>query len=81
MEEREDIPQLIEAWVKGYLGVRLLSEEEIAEIPTFIMLRRLTLLGWAASRGQTGGLASELGVPFSKGTCQLARTYIDNNSR
>ncbi len=77
MEEREDIPELIEAWVKGYLGVRPLSEEEIAEIPTFIMLRRLTLLGWAASRGQTGGLASELGVPFSKGTCQLARTYIE----
>jgi len=22
-------------------------------------------------------LASELGVPFSKGTCQLARTYIE----
>lgn len=76
MERREDVPELVEAWVKGYLEVRLLSEEEIAEIPTFIMLRRLTLLGWAASRGQTGGLASELGLPFTRGTCQLAQTYI-----
>jgi len=77
MEDRKDVPELVEAWVKGYLKVRYLSEEEIAEIPTFIMLRRLTLLGWAASRGQTGGLASELGVPFSQGTCQLAETYIE----
>ena len=77
MEDREDVPELVEAWVKGYLGVRPLSEEEIAEIPTFIMLRRLTLLGWAASRGESGGLASELGVPFSKGTCQLAQAYIE----
>lgn len=30
-----------------------MSEEEIAEIPTFITILRLTLLGWAASRGQT----------------------------
>ena len=77
MEEREDLPELVEAWVKGYLEVRTLVEEEITEIPTFIMLRRLTLLGWAASRSETGGLASELGVPFSKGTCQLARKYLE----
>ena len=77
MEEREDVSELVEAWVQGYLEVRPLLEEEITEIPTFIMLRRLTLLGWAASRGQTGGLASELGIPFSKGTCQLARKYIE----
>lgn len=77
MEEREDVPELVDAWVEGYLKVRPLSEEEIAEIPTFIMLRRLTLLGWAASRGQTGGSASELGVPFTKGTCRLAQTYVE----
>jgi Ser/Thr protein kinase RdoA (MazF antagonist) len=78
MEDRKDVPELVDAWVKGYLRVRPLSEEEIAEIPTFIMVRRLTLLGWAASRGKTGGLASELGVPFSKGTCKLAESYLEN---
>jgi Ser/Thr protein kinase RdoA (MazF antagonist) len=77
MEDREDVPELVKAWLKGYLEVRSLSEDEITEIPTFIMLRRLTLLGWAASRGQTGGLASELGVPFTKGTCKLAQAYIE----
>jgi len=77
MEEREDIAELVEAWVKGYQTVRSLSVEEIAEIPTFVMLRRLTLLGWSASRGRTGGLASELGEAYSRGTCQLAETYIE----
>ncbi len=77
MEEREDVAELVEAWVKGYLRVRHLTTEEIDEIPTFIMLRRLTLLGWTASRSQTGGLASELGQAFSKGTCQLAGKYIE----
>ncbi len=77
MEDRKDVPELVDAWVKGYLRVRPLSEEEIAEIPTFIMVRRLALLGWATSRGKTGGLASELGIPFSKGTCKLAESYLE----
>lgn len=77
MEDREDVPELVDAWVQGYLRVRPLSEEDIAEIPTFIMVRRLTVLGWVASRAKTGGLASELGVPFTKGTCQLAESYLE----
>ena len=76
MEDRPDVPELVAAWVRGYRKVLALSEEEEDVIPTFIVLRRLTLLGWAASRGKTGGLAQELGEPFSRGTCMLAKQYL-----
>ena len=80
IEDRPDVPELVNAWVRGYRGVLPLSAEEEQEIPTFIMLRRLTLLGWSASRGQTGGLAQELGEPFSKVTCTLASQYLERFS-
>ena len=80
MEDRPEVPELVNAWVRGYRAVLRLSADEEEEIPTFIMLRRLTLLGWAASRGQTGGLAQELGEPFSTGTCRLASQYLDRLS-
>jgi Ser/Thr protein kinase RdoA (MazF antagonist) len=80
MEDRPDVPELVNAWVAGYRTVRPLSAQEERALPTFIMLRRLTLLGWSASRGQTGGLAEELGEPFSKVTCALASQYLDGSS-
>ena len=80
MEDRPEVPELVNAWVRGYRGVLPLSADEEEEIPTFIMLRRLTLLGWSASRGQTGGLAQELGEPFSRVTCTLASQYLDRFS-
>ena len=80
IEDRPEVPELVHAWVRGYREVLPLSAEEEEEIPTFIMLRRLTLLGWSASRGQTGGLAQELGEPFSKGTCMIASEYLDKFS-
>jgi Ser/Thr protein kinase RdoA (MazF antagonist) len=80
IEDRPEVPELVNAWVRGYRGVLPLSADEEQEIPTFIMLRRLTLLGWSASRGKTGGLAQELGEPFSKVTCTLASEYLDRFS-
>ena len=80
IEDAPEVPDLVNAWVRGYRGVLPLSAAEEKAIPTFIMLRRLTLLGWSASRGQTGGLAQELGEPFSKVTCALASQYLDRFS-
>jgi Ser/Thr protein kinase RdoA (MazF antagonist) len=39
--------------LSGYRAVRPLPEEELAELPTFLMCRRLATLGWTFSRADT----------------------------
>jgi len=77
VEERPEMPELIASWLKGYRRVRALSAAEEAEIPTFVMLRRLMAIGWVASHPGTD-LALELGEDFTLGTCRLAKTYLDD---
>jgi Ser/Thr protein kinase RdoA (MazF antagonist) len=76
MEDREDLDELLAAWVRGYRTVAALSDEEEREIPTFLMLRRLLILAWIGSHSETE-LARELGGSFTSGTVALARRYIE----
>lgn len=75
MEDRDDLDALVDAWVSGYRTTGTLGEADVAEIPTFLMLRRLAILAWIGSHGDTE-LARELGVPFTRATVRLAPRYI-----
>ena len=75
MEDRDDMPALIDSWVGGYRTVSPLSEEDVNELPTFLMLRRLAILAWIGSHGETE-LARELGVPFAHASVPLAEQYL-----
>ncbi len=75
MEGREDLDDLIAAWVEGYRREAPLSDDEIAEIPTFLMLRRLVAIAWIGSHAETD-LARELGVPFTRESVPLAQRYL-----
>lgn len=75
IETRQDVPQLVAAWLEGYRQVADLSEADEAEIPTFIMLRRMTLLAWVGSH-PTADMAVEQGQEFAHGTVMLARAYL-----
>lgn len=75
IEEREDVPDLVRSWVEGYRTVRPLSEADEAEIPTFLMLRRMVILAWIGSHSETD-LAKELGPEYTAGTCRLAERYL-----
>lgn len=46
----EDIYQ---SWIEGYKTVRVLTEEDLAMIPTFITCRFLVAFGWLHSRRHT----------------------------
>jgi Ser/Thr protein kinase RdoA (MazF antagonist) len=76
MEERPDLDRLLQAWVQGYRTEAPLSAEEEAEIPTFLMLRRLAIVAWVGSHSETD-LARELGEPFIEGSVRLARKYVE----
>ena len=75
MEDDPRIPELKQAWVRGYRSVRPLSEEDEAEIPTFVMMRRLALLAWIGSHSEVD-IAKELAPTFAPVSEDLGRDYL-----
>ncbi len=69
------VPELIDSWVRGYRAVAPLSAEDVAELPTFVMLRRLLLVSWIGSHSAVPE-AQALGAPFTAVSCDLAETYL-----
>jgi Ser/Thr protein kinase RdoA (MazF antagonist) len=74
-EHEPQVPGLIESWKTGYRRVRPLSREDEAEIPTFVMLRRLLLVAWIGSHHETD-LAKSMGLPYTNGTMELCEGYL-----
>ena len=79
IEARPDVPELIEAWVRGYRSVMPLSDEDEHEIGTFIMLRRLLLVAWIGSHSETD-LAQSMGLPYTAETVGLCEKYLSDFS-
>ncbi len=77
IEDHPKVPDLVDAWVRGYRRIRDLPAEDEAEIPTFIMLRRMVLLAWIGSHGDTD-LAKEQGPEFTRVSAELAERYLRN---
>ena len=75
IEHYDCIPDLIDAWLKGYRKVRRCSQAEEKEIPTFIMMRRLQLIAWIGSRDNETTAA--LGEQFTVDTDALALAYLE----
>jgi Ser/Thr protein kinase RdoA (MazF antagonist) len=76
MEEDPRLDALLAAWLEGYRAEAHLSDADEAEIPTFLMLRRLAIVAWIGSHAETD-LARELGPAFTVGSARLARRYVD----
>ncbi len=75
IEDHPLIPAMTDSWVTGYRSVAELSAEEEAELPTFIMFRRLLLVSWVGSHQDTA-TGQEMGAEFTKVSCELAETYL-----
>jgi Ser/Thr protein kinase RdoA (MazF antagonist) len=52
-----------------------LSAEDEAELPTFIMLRRLLLVAWIGSHSSTA-TAQAMGEEYTATSCRLAENYM-----
>jgi len=74
-EDSPKVPDLVDAWLRGYRTVRPLGAEHEAEIPTFIMMRRMVLMAWIGSHGETD-LAQQCGAAYTEGACALAEDYL-----
>jgi Ser/Thr protein kinase RdoA (MazF antagonist) len=80
IEDDPRVPALVEAWVAGYRTVRPLSAADEAEIPTFVVMRRLLLVAWIGSHSGTD-LARSMGAAYTAGSCELAEQYLSSYGR
>ena len=75
VEDSPRVPELVDAWVRGYRAEAALSAAEEAELDTFVLLRRLLLVAWLGSHPDAD-LARTLGAAFTAASCELAETYL-----
>ncbi len=78
-EHEPQVPELIAAWREGYRRVAPLSAADEAEIPTFIMLRRLLLMAWIGTRRETD-LAKSMGLQYTMDSMSLCETFLSQNT-
>ncbi len=75
MEDHPRVPDYKEAWIEGYCETRDLLQEDVAEIDSFVMLRRLALLAWIGSRIESTE-PRKLAGKFASCTAELAEVYL-----
>ncbi len=75
MEEHPEVSDWTAAWVEGYRSVMPLSAAEEAELPSFLLLRRMMAVCWIGSHMETE-LAQSLGAPFVRASAELAEPYL-----
>ena len=75
-ETSPQVPALIRSWFAGYLEVRPLSAADVGMVDTMILLRRMALLAWIGSHGETA-LAQSHAETFAADTARLARRYLE----
>ncbi|KAB0680754.1 phosphotransferase enzyme family protein [Aureimonas leprariae] len=75
IEHEPVVPDLQAAWVEGYRSVAPLRRDDAAMLPVFVLLRRILLTAWAASR-RDGETASRYGEWYTAGTVELAERFL-----
>jgi Ser/Thr protein kinase RdoA (MazF antagonist) len=75
IEDDPRVPALVDSWLHGYRRARPLPAADEAEIPTFVLMRRLLLVAWIGSHAGTD-LARSMGAEFTRGSCALAEQYL-----
>jgi Ser/Thr protein kinase RdoA (MazF antagonist) len=76
IEADKNTPKLVSAWLDGYQGENMLSQKDLDEVDTFIMLRRMQLTAWLGSRRESSP-AKAFSDGWLEKTVQLAVKYLD----
>lgn len=75
MEHDAQTDTRIESWLAGYQTERALQPADLAEVWTFVMLRRLMLVAWIGSHSSTE-LAIEMGADYTAGSIEVAQKFL-----
>jgi Ser/Thr protein kinase RdoA (MazF antagonist) len=73
------VPALMDAWVAGYRETAPLDPAVEAELPVFVMLRRILLVAWIASHAETP-TAQKMGVPYTEQSLVMAEDLLSRFS-
>lgn len=79
IEDHPQVPKLREAWIGGYTEFLPLSLDEVREMDSFVMLRRMALLAWIGSRIESTE-PQQLAGDFARGTSILAERYLSGHA-
>jgi Ser/Thr protein kinase RdoA (MazF antagonist) len=78
-EDDPGVPALLDAWLSGYRkGGGLVTAADEADVWTFVLLRRLLLLGWMGTHPAAAGVAG-LSAAYAGGSCDLAERYLSGS--
>ena len=80
IEARPDLPDLVAAWLEGYQAASTaypLVEADMAVIPSLIMMRRLQLTAWLATRHDSDPVPALLSA-WKQDTLALAARYLQS---
>lgn len=75
IQERVDVPILVDAWLAGYGRSLRFPPDIAAEIPTFIMLWRIAEIAWLGAT-QHVEFARDLAPRFAVDSYRLAEDYL-----
>lgn len=79
IEDTPEAPAAAAAWLDAYTGVRGIDRIERGIVPDLIMLRRIQVLGWLASHGDTE-LALTHGPAAAAATTNAAAAFVRGQS-
>jgi len=75
IQERAEVPALLDAWLTGYGRSMRFPPDIAAEIPTLVMLRRIAEIAWLGAT-QHVEFARALAPRFAVDSCRLAEDYL-----
>lgn len=76
LEYDDTLQEMTEAWLRGYESVRRLSNEDRAEIQTFIVLRKIVRIGWIATH-MDNDTVKRVTKRYYDETVRMAANYIE----
>ncbi|MGN0301668.1 MAG: phosphotransferase enzyme family protein [Anaerotardibacter sp.] len=75
IETREDVADLVNAWLEGYKKVMPFTDTDFMEIDTFILQRRLQMMAWMGTHQDSTPVQGYM-VGYLEGTMELAHRYL-----
>ena len=78
VEYSDGLEELIQAWIVGYEKIKTLTIEEKAELPTFILMRRIVRLAWLSSHSDSD-TAKSVDDNYLAKTIELCQKYLSSN--
>ncbi len=80
VEYSDELENMADALIKGYEKIRPLSNEEKAEVGTFILLRRIIRLAWLESHSESDTAKTVCSDYIAK-TCRMSEEYVNGYSQ